>query len=65
MLVLSCKVGEKIVIAENVLISVVAITRNKVRLGIEAPKGVPVDRAEVYRQWTGDDGPPTTWAADT
>jgi carbon storage regulator len=65
MLVLSRKVGEKIVIGENVQVTVVAITGTKVRLGIEAPKGVPVDREEVHRQRTATDGSQTTWAAAT
>ena len=65
MLVLTRKVGEKIVIAETVQVTVVAITGNKVRLGIEAPKEVTVDREEVHRQRTAADGPQTTWAAAT
>ncbi len=48
MLVLSRKRNEQIVIAENVVITVVDIRRDKVRLGIEAPKSVPVHRKEVY-----------------
>ena len=60
MLVLSRKVGEKIVIGENVQVTVVAITGTKVRLGIEAPKGVPVDREEVHRRRTAADVRQTT-----
>jgi len=48
MLVLSRKRNEQIVIAENVVITVVEIRGDKVRLGIEAPKDVPVHRKEVY-----------------
>ena len=48
MLVLSRKRNEQIVIAENIVITVVDIRRDKVRLGIEAPKSVPVHRKEVY-----------------
>lgn len=47
MLCLSRKLGEKIWIGENVCITVVAIDRGKVRIGIEAPKDVPVYRAEL------------------
>ena len=53
MLVLTRKVGEKIVIAEDIQVTVVAIVGHKVRLGIEAPKEVTVDRAEVHRRRTG------------
>ncbi len=48
MLVLSRKLNEQIVIAENIVITVVEIRGDKVRLGIEAPKNVPVHRQEVY-----------------
>lgn len=47
MLVLTRNVGEKIVIAGNIQVTVVAIKGNKVRIGIEAPESVRVDRAEV------------------
>ena len=49
MLVLSRKRDEKIVIADTIVITVVEIRGDKVRLGIEAPKDVPVHREEVYR----------------
>ncbi len=47
MLVLSRKLGEKIVINENIVITVVKIDRNQIRLGIEAPGDVPVYREEI------------------
>lgn len=47
MLVLSRKVGEKIVIGGNITITVVDIDRGKIRLGIEAPREVPVMRTEL------------------
>lgn len=48
MLVLSRKKGECIVINDDVVITVVELRGDKVRLGIEAPKEVPVHRKEVY-----------------
>jgi carbon storage regulator len=48
MLVLSRKRDEKIVIGDEVVITVVEIRGDKVRLGIEAPNHVPVHRAEVH-----------------
>ena len=48
MLVLSRKKNESIVIDDNITIVVVEIRGDKVRLGIEAPKEVPVHRREVY-----------------
>jgi carbon storage regulator len=47
MLVLSRKLGEKIVIGERVVLTVVKVDRNQVRLGIEAPADVPVFREEI------------------
>lgn len=48
MLVLSRKKDERIVINDNITIVVVEIRGDKVRLGIDAPKEVPVHRQEVH-----------------
>ena len=48
MLVLSRKKDERIVINNDITIVVVEIRGDKVRLGVEAPKEVPVHRREVY-----------------
>jgi carbon storage regulator len=48
MLVLSRKMGESIVINNDIRIMVVDIRGDKVRLGVEAPREVPVHRNEVY-----------------
>jgi carbon storage regulator len=48
MLVLSRKKNESIVINNDITIVVVEIRGDKVRLGIEAPKEIPVHRREVY-----------------
>jgi len=48
MLVLSRKKNESIVINDDITIVVVEIRGDKVRLGIEAPKEIPVHRNEVY-----------------
>ena len=48
MLVLSRKKDESIVINNDITIVVVEIRGDKVRLGVEAPKEVPVHRREVY-----------------
>ncbi len=48
MLVLSRKKNESIVVNNDIVITVVEIRGDKVRLGIVAPKDVPVHRQEVY-----------------
>ena len=50
MLVLTRKVGERIVIGPNVFVTVIGIQNGRVRLGIEAPSNVPIHREEVSRR---------------
>ena len=50
MLVLSRKLGETLVIGDNITVKVIHVQGNAVRLGIEAPKAVSVHRAEVYQR---------------
>lgn len=47
MLVLSRKPGERIIVGENIVITVVRITANNVRLGIDAPRHVNIVREEL------------------
>lgn len=49
MLVLSRKKNESIVVDDAIVITVVEIRGDKVRLGIEAPREVPIHRSEVYQ----------------
>ncbi len=48
MLVLSRKKNESIIIADNVVITVIEIRGDKVRLGIDAPREIPIHRSEVH-----------------
>jgi carbon storage regulator len=50
MLVLSRKLGEKIHINDDIVLTVLQIRSDKVRLGIEAPRIIPVHRAEVLER---------------
>ena len=50
MLVLTRHCGEQIVIDGDIIVTVVAIEGNKVRLGVEAPKHVRIDREEVHQR---------------
>jgi len=63
MLVLSRQLDEKIIIGDSIVITVVEIRRGLVRLGIDAPRDVPVHREEVYNaikasEDTSDPPPP-------
>jgi carbon storage regulator len=63
MLVLSRKKNESIIINDDITIVVVEIRGDKVRLGVEAPKEVPVHRNEVYeaiRRNQGQNNVPAT-----
>ena len=48
MLILSRKVNEKVVIGDNISISIIEIRGDQVRIGIDAPKKVKVFRQEVF-----------------
>lgn len=50
MLVLSRKANEKILIGDNIEITVVAVSGDNVRIGIKAPKDVKILRSEVYEE---------------
>jgi carbon storage regulator len=65
MLVLSRKLGEKICIGNNICITVVDIDRGKIRLGIEAPRDVPVFRQELLPLKGQPPGPTATASALT
>jgi carbon storage regulator len=47
MLVLSRKLGEKILIGDDIVLTVVKIDRNQIRLGIDAPSDVAIYREEI------------------
>jgi carbon storage regulator len=49
-LVLSRKLNQAIMIGDDIRIVVVAVDRDTVKLGIEAPRAVPVHRSEVYEE---------------
>jgi len=47
MLVLMRRPGESIHIGSNIVVTLVALERNRARIGIEAPREVPIDREEI------------------
>jgi len=56
MLVLSRKIGERVLVGDRIRITVVRISGGGVRLGIEAPSDVPIVREEVVN---GESSPKT------
>ena len=48
MLVLTRKTNQSIMIGDDIEVSVLAVSRDKIRIGITAPREVPVYRKEVY-----------------
>ena len=54
MLVLSRKVGEKILIGDNIAVTVVRVAQGVVRLGVEAPWDMPIVREEIKDQLAED-----------
>ena len=47
MLVLSRKLGERIVINNEITVTVIEISKGKIRLGVDAPRGIPIYREEL------------------
>ena len=50
MLVLTRRVGEKLIIGEDVIVTVLGVKGMQVRVGIEAPRDVMVNREEIYQR---------------
>jgi carbon storage regulator len=50
MLILTRRVGEKLIIDENVTVTVVGVKGAQVRVGIEAPRDVRVNREEIHQR---------------
>jgi carbon storage regulator len=54
MLVLTRKTNQSIMIGDDIEVSVLAVSRDKIRLGITAPRDIPVYRREVYLSIKGE-----------
>ncbi len=63
MLILTRRPGEAIRIGDDVEVYVVAVNGNQVRLGIKAPRNVPVHREEIYAKIASEDEPKSTTQA--
>jgi carbon storage regulator len=57
MLILTRRIGEKLIIGENVTVSILAVKGNQIRVGIDAPLEVKVYREEIYQKIQAESKP--------
>ena len=50
MLILTRRISEKIIIGENVTVTILSVKGNHVRIGIDAPRDIKVNREEVFQR---------------
>lgn len=50
MLILTRRVGETLIIGDNVKVTVLGVRGHQVRIGVDAPKDVSVHREEIYKR---------------
>jgi len=49
-LVLTRKIGERVMIGDEIVVTVLGVKGNQVRLGITAPEATPIHREEIYQR---------------
>lgn len=50
MLILTRRVGEKLIIGDEISVTILGVKGNQVRIGVHAPDDVPIHREEIYQR---------------
>ncbi len=57
MLILTRRVGESLMVGDDITVTVLGVKGNQVRIGVNAPRDVAVHREEIYNRIQSDDKP--------